>query len=193
MGSQQQLEVLSTMHHFLAAMHHHQQQQQASGASPSPGAAAGGDVLTVVLADDTPTTTVRAVLTEMTKALGGAAVMGLLVQLQLPRSAPVFRLVSRLTSLPIPPAEAASTNAAATNALSPSGRGQGLSDDGERERVRRREEEEAVLRVSLSSLIDDITSARYHPHPHPLMFIHIVRFFSAFIFPLQLIARFALC
>ena len=188
MGSQQQLEVLSTMHYFLAAMHHHQQQQQALGASPGAGAAAGGDVLTVVLADDTPTTTVRAVLTEMTKALGGAAVMGLLVQLQLPRSAPVFRLVSRLTSLPIPPAEDAATTAAiTTNALSPSGRGQGLSDDGERERVRRREEEEAVLRVSLSSLIDEITSARYHPHPlpSPLMFIHIVRFFSAFIFPLN--------
>ena len=55
------------------------------------------DVLATVLADDTPTTTVRAVLTEMTKVLGGAAVMGLLVQLQLPRAAPIFRLVSRIS------------------------------------------------------------------------------------------------
>ena len=55
------------------------------------------DVLATVLADDTPTTTVRAVLTEMTKVLGGAAVMGLLVQMQLPRTAPIFRLVSRIS------------------------------------------------------------------------------------------------
>ena len=168
MGSQQQLGVLSTMHHFLAAMHLHQQ-QQASGLSPVAGAA-GGDVMTTVLADDTPTTTVRAVLTEMTKALGGATVMGLLVQLQLPRTAPIFRLVSRITSLPIPPADnhaGASTN---TNALSPAG--QGLSDAGEKERSRRQEEEEAALRVSLSSLIDEITSARYsNPSPvHPSHF-----------------------
>ena len=100
-GSPQQLEVLTTLHRFLATMHHHQQRQQTSGSSPSPGAAAvravSVDVLATVLADDTPTTTVRAVLTEMTKVLGGAAVMGLLVQLQLPRSAPIFRLVSRIS------------------------------------------------------------------------------------------------
>jgi len=151
-GSQQQLGVLSTMHHFLAAMHlHQQQQQQASGLSPS-ASTVGGDALTTGLSDDTPTTTVRAVLTEMTKALGGATMMGLLVQLKLPRTAAIFRLVSRLTSLPIPPADDHAA-AALTNALNP-------ADDGEKERVRRREEEESALRVSLSSLIDEITSAR---------------------------------
>lgn len=142
------------MHHFLAAMHfHQQQQQQASGLSPT-ASTVGGDALTTGLSDDTPTTTVRAVLTEMTKALGGATMMGLLVQLKLPRTAAIFRLVSRLTSLPIPPADD-HTAAAFANALSP-----GDDGDGEKERARRREEEESALRVSLSSLIDEITSAR---------------------------------
>ena len=130
--------------------------------------------MTTVLADDTPTTTVRAVLTEMTKALGGATVMGLLVQLQLPRTAPIFRLVSRITSLPIPPAD---NHAGATsNALSPAGQGQGLTDDGEKERAKRREEEEAALRVSLSSLIDEITSARYTNHsPRPSLSLTLLK------------------
>ena len=155
-SQQQQLRVLSTMHRFLSAMHQHQQQQlQASGTSP------GGDVMSTVLADDTPTTTVRAVLTEMAKALGGAVVMGRLVQLQLPRSAPIFRLVSRVTGLPVPPNE--DTNKNNNQSTTASTLGQGLSDsDGERERaMRQEEEEEAVLRVSLSALIDEITSARY--------------------------------
>ena len=102
--------------------------------------------------DETPATTVRAVLSEMVKALGGVRVMSMLLELQLPTNAVVVRIVSRIANLPVPILNAA--------AVAGSVSGAGAGSPGATGRTTHDAAQSQELAMTLTALIDEITSAR---------------------------------